>query len=105
MSTSRRDFLTASAAAAAGLALPRRADASPFISVVERAELPPRVYLRMTDNWIELSLRFLAPVHGVRMLKDAMTREILPAFEAAKIQIASTTFELVGLPTVKVETQ
>ena len=39
MSTSRRDFLTASAAAAAGLALPRRADASPFISVVDRAEL------------------------------------------------------------------
>jgi len=39
MSTSRRDFLTASAAAAAGLALPRRADASPFISVVERAEV------------------------------------------------------------------
>jgi len=39
MSTSRRDFLTASAAAAAGLALPRRADASPFINVVDRAEL------------------------------------------------------------------
>jgi len=39
MSTSRRDFLTATAAAAAGLALPRRADASPFISVVDRAEL------------------------------------------------------------------
>ena len=39
MSTSRRDFLTASAAAAAGLALPRRADAAPFIRVVDRAEL------------------------------------------------------------------
>jgi small-conductance mechanosensitive channel len=73
--------------------------------VAERAELAPRVFLRMTDNWIELSLRFLVPVHGVRAIKDAMTREILPAFEQAKIQIASTTFEIVGLPTVKVETQ
>ena len=73
--------------------------------VAEQSQLEPRVYLRMTDNWIELSLRFLAPVHGVRALKDAMTRDILPAFEDAKIQIASTTFEIVGLPTVKVETR
>jgi small-conductance mechanosensitive channel len=73
--------------------------------VAERTELAPRVYLRMTDNWVELSLRFLVPVHGVRAIKDAMTREILPAFEEAKIQIASTTFELTGLPVVRVETQ
>lgn len=73
--------------------------------VAERAELAPRVYQRMTDNWVELSLRFLVPVHGVRGLKDAMTRDILPAFEAAKIQIASTTFELTGLPVVRVEMQ
>jgi len=73
--------------------------------VTEVSQLAPRVYLRMTDNWIELSLRFLAPVHGVRTLKDAMTREILSAFEDAKIQIASSTFEIVGLPTVKVRTE
>ena len=71
--------------------------------VAEHAELPPRVFVHMTDNWVELSLRFLAPVHGVRVLKDAMTREILPAFEEAGLQIASTTFAVTGLPTVKVE--
>jgi N4-(beta-N-acetylglucosaminyl)-L-asparaginase len=38
VSTSRRDFLSASALAAAGLALPRRAGAAPFVRVVERAE-------------------------------------------------------------------
>jgi small-conductance mechanosensitive channel len=70
--------------------------------VSDTAELSARVYLRMTDNWLELSLRFLAPVRGVRGLKDAMTREILPAFEAAKITIASTTFELTGMPEVRV---
>jgi len=70
--------------------------------VAERSELPPRVYLRMTDNWIELTLRFLAPVHGVRGIKDAMTREILPAFEGAGLSIASTTFAVTGLPTVKI---
>lgn len=71
--------------------------------LAERAELPARVYLRMTDNWLELSLRFLAPVHGVRALKDAMTREILRAFEKAGLSIASTTFAITELPVVRVE--
>jgi small-conductance mechanosensitive channel len=71
--------------------------------VAERAELPPRVYVRMTDNWVELTLRFLAPVHGARGLKDAMTREILPAFEQAGLSIASTTFAVTGLPVVRLE--
>lgn len=70
--------------------------------VSDTAELSPRVYLRMTDNWLEVSLRFLAPVRGVRGLKDAMTRDILSAFDEAKIGIASTTFEVTGLPEVKV---
>jgi small-conductance mechanosensitive channel len=70
--------------------------------VADRMELPARVYLRMTDNWLELTLRFIAPVRGVRALKDAMTREILPAFEDAGLSIASTTFEITGLPTVRI---
>jgi len=73
--------------------------------VAELSQLAPRVYLRMTDNWIELALRFIVPVHGVRVLKDAMTRDILPAFEEAQIRIASTTFEVTGLPVVRVETR
>ena len=38
MSVSRRDFLGAGAAAAAGLALPRLAEAMPVITVRDRAE-------------------------------------------------------------------
>jgi N4-(beta-N-acetylglucosaminyl)-L-asparaginase len=41
VSTSRREFLEAGALAAAGLVLPRRADAAPFIRVTERAESLP----------------------------------------------------------------
>jgi N4-(beta-N-acetylglucosaminyl)-L-asparaginase len=44
VSLSRRDFLGASAITAAGLALPRRADAAPLIRVVERSELAPRAF-------------------------------------------------------------
>jgi len=40
MTTSRRDFLSTGAAAAAGLVLPRRAEPA-FVRVVDRAELRP----------------------------------------------------------------
>jgi small-conductance mechanosensitive channel len=40
-------------------------------------DIEPRVYWRITDNWLELALRFLAPDHGTRGIKDAMSRQIL----------------------------
>ena len=70
---------------------------------VHVGDLKPRVFMRLTDNWLELSCRFLARDHGVREMKDAMSREILDGFEAAGIGIASATFDIVGLPAVKVE--
>jgi small-conductance mechanosensitive channel len=70
--------------------------------VPEDPELAPRVFLRMTDNWLELSLRFLAPVHGVRSLKDAMTRDIYQEFKSANLSIASATFEIVGMPELRI---
>jgi small-conductance mechanosensitive channel len=61
------------------------------------------VYLRLTDNWVELALRFVVPVHGVRAIKDAMNREILAEFRGAGLEIASTTYDIVGLPPLRVD--
>ena len=68
-------------------------------------DLAPRVFYRLTDNWLELTVRFLVSAHGVREVKDAMSREILAAFEKAKISIASATFEIVGLPPLQVHSE
>ncbi len=68
---------------------------------VESAELEPRVFYRITDNWLELGLRFLAPAHGARALKDGMSRDILRAFDEAGIAIASATYDIVGFPAVR----
>jgi hypothetical protein len=65
--------------------------------------MKPKVYMRMTDNWLELSVRFIASDHGVRDLKDAMTRDVLDALDQAQIGIASATFEIVRLPPLRVE--
>jgi hypothetical protein len=70
---------------------------------IRRTEMTPRVYLRMTDNWLELTVRFIARDHGIRELKDAMSREVLEALDAAGIGIASATFEVVGLPPLRLE--
>ena len=64
-------------------------------------DVEPRVFWRLTDNWLELSVRFIAEPHGVRGLQDAMSREIVSEFAKAKIGIASTTFEIVGVPPVQ----
>ena len=66
------------------------------------AELAPRVYWRLTDNWLELSLRFVAEPRGVRALKDAMYRDILEGLDDAGIGIASGTYEIVGVPPIRI---
>jgi small-conductance mechanosensitive channel len=71
--------------------------------VMRRSEIAPRVYWRMTDNWLELTVRFLCKDHGVRDVKDAMSRQVLAALDEAKIGIASATFEVVGLPPLRLE--
>lgn len=70
---------------------------------IEAADIHPRTYLRLTDNWVELSARFLCGTHDVRGLKDKISRELLSELEAAGIGIASGTYEIVGLPPVRVE--
>jgi small-conductance mechanosensitive channel len=56
--------------------------------------LDPHVYWTLTDNWVELSLRFIVPAHGVRQVKDRISREVIAAFERAGIEVASSTMEL-----------
>jgi small-conductance mechanosensitive channel len=71
-------------------------------SIHDGVDVNPHVYYRITDNWVELTLRFISPVHGTRTLKDAMSRDILAQFDAAGIGIASGTYEIVGVPPVRV---
>jgi len=68
---------------------------------VNRNDFAPTTYWRLTDNWLEITVRFIAPDHGVRKMKDAMSREVLKRLTEAGISIASATFEITGLPEIK----
>jgi small-conductance mechanosensitive channel len=70
------------------------------ISAMERrypiphAEVEPRVFVRATDNWMELSARFVVPVREARTAKDAMMRRIRERLDSAGVEIASETEEV-----------
>ncbi|MEO6922777.1 MAG: mechanosensitive ion channel domain-containing protein [Bryocella sp.] len=73
--------------------------------LLEPAKIEPQVFMRLTDNWVELTVRFLCREHDIRGLKDRMSREIIDNLDKAKIGIASGTYEIVGFPPVRVEMQ
>ena len=65
---------------------------------VEPIDLEPKVFYRITDNWLELSMRFIVATHQIRAMKDAMSRYIVDALEKAEIDVASATYDIVGFP-------
>lgn len=69
---------------------------------LERLGTQPKVYYRLTDSWLEMSVRFVVRDRGIRDVKDAVSREVLRELEAAGIALASATFEVTGLPPLRV---
>src|SRR3954454_17152846 len=70
--------------------------------MIKREDLDPKVYYRLTDNWCEMAVRFIVDAHEVRGVKDLMSRDILNGFDEAKIEIASGTYQIVGMPELRV---
>jgi hypothetical protein len=69
--------------------------------LIRKVESVPRVYFRITDNWLELSVRFIAKDHAIGDIKDLMSRDILDEFDKAGIEIASTSMDIVGMPQLR----
>lgn len=67
---------------------------------VSSAEMKPKVYCRLTDNWVELTVRFIVRDRGIRDIKDKISREIINGLDKANIGIASATFEVTGFPPI-----
>ena len=62
---------------------------------VPRADVEPRVFVRTTDSWVELSARFVVPVRTARLHKDQLTRRVLERLKAAGIAIAFPTIDTI----------
>jgi small-conductance mechanosensitive channel len=93
--------------AAQGVTEKIQREAQPFKVIMneryhlELESLAPRVYYKITDNWLELSLRFIVQDRFSRETKDQIARAILSGFDEAGIGIASATFDIVAIPPLR----
>jgi small-conductance mechanosensitive channel len=69
---------------------------------MKSASVKPKVYWRITDNWVELSLRFVTRTEGIRDAKDQISRRVLAEFDKAGIGIASGTYAIVEVPPIRI---
>lgn len=69
---------------------------------LQKATVEPRLFVTLTDNWIEMTLRYVTKVSERREVKGKLHYELLTHFGAEPtITIASSTFEIVGFPPLK----
>ena len=67
-------------------------------------KVEPTLYLAMTDNWIEMTLRFVVDAQERRRVKDQLHRDLLQHIQTEEnITVASTTIEIVGFPPLQVD--
>jgi small-conductance mechanosensitive channel len=67
--------------------------------ILEDLPVQPTLYILMTDNWIEMTLRYVVEVQKRRRIKAELHYELLEHFsKEEKIMVASTTVEIVGFP-------
>ena len=71
-----------------------------FVSV---GDFEPKVFYRITDNWLELTVRFIVGEHHVRDVKNNISRDMLKHFDENGIGIASATYDIVGFPPLRIE--
>jgi small-conductance mechanosensitive channel len=57
---------------------------------IDVGEIDPRVFWRVTEDWLEMTVRFLGPDHGIRNIKDQMTRDIVAGFARDGVKIGAT---------------
>jgi len=72
---------------------------------IEDAQVEPTLAITMTDNWIQLNLRYIVDYKKRRYVKHLLNDEIGKRIleSAGKVQLASATFEIVTIPTLKVD--
>lgn len=63
-----------------------------------KAEVEPHVFMRFTDNYVQLSARFVVPVRESRSVKNSMYRHVHTQLAEAGIPVASDTIDVTTRP-------
>ncbi|MBU1096441.1 MAG: mechanosensitive ion channel family protein [Bacteroidetes bacterium] len=72
---------------------------------IENANVAPTVFMIANDNWLEFSLRYVVDYQSRRITKDKLFTKIHNDILATsgKVQFASATHEIVGMPSLNVK--
>lgn len=72
---------------------------------IEDAQVEPTLAIAMTDNWMEFNLRYIVDYKKRRITKHLLQDAIAKKIENTngKVTLASTTLEVVRIPTIKVK--
>ncbi|MFZ3384912.1 MAG: mechanosensitive ion channel domain-containing protein, partial [Candidatus Methanoperedens sp.] len=72
--------------------------------LITPSDVDEQIYTKITDNWVDLRLRYVVDPRQRRIIKRSLYEKLLEAFNREKdIKIASATFEIVGFPKIKIE--
>ena len=73
--------------------------------MVESASVEPSITLSLNDNWMEYTIRYVVEYNKRRATKDRLFTGILDAIAETngKVALASTTIQLVEVPTLNVQ--
>lgn len=72
---------------------------------IEDAQVEPTLAITMTDNWIQLNLRYIVDYKKRRATKNLLSQLINKEVNATKgkVEMASTTVEIVRIPNLKID--
>lgn len=64
----------------------------------------PAIFIKITDNWVEMYIRYTTEVRQRRVLKNKLFQLILGEIEKSPdIKLASATFDIVGFPEISIK--
>jgi small-conductance mechanosensitive channel len=66
---------------------------------ITQADVEDTIYTQITDNWVDMRLRYVVDPRKRRSIKHAINEKLLEAFQQeSDIEIASASFDIVGFP-------
>lgn len=67
-----------------------------------RKDVEPQVFIKLTDNWVSMNIRYVTEVRSRRLVSNALSHKLLEGLGKTKdIHFASQTIDIVGFPNQK----
>ena len=71
---------------------------------LDSRSVDPEIFLKLTDNWIGFSIRYVTDVRKRRHVQNTLSKRILESIQLSEhIKIASTTLDITAIPELRIQ--